>query len=39
MWAIMLSLGLVLILFVALIEKKRIVATMRDYLILTREWD
>ena len=38
-WAIMLALGLLLILFVALNEKKRIVVTMRDYLEVARQWD
>lgn len=38
-WAIMLVLGILLILFVALNEKKRIVATMRDYYQLARQWE
>ncbi len=38
-WAIMLALGLCLVLFVALNEKKRIVATMRLYYDQTRLWD
>jgi hypothetical protein len=38
-WAIMLALGLCLVLFVALNEKKRIVATMRLYYDQTRLWE
>lgn len=38
-WAIMLALGLLLILFVALNEKKRIVVTMRDYFEDVRQWE
>ena len=38
-WAIMLALGLSLVLFVALNEKKRIVDTMRLYYDQTRLWE
>ena len=38
-WAIMLALGLMLVLFVALNEKKRIVATMRVYYDQARLWE
>jgi hypothetical protein len=38
-WAIMLVLGLLLVLFVALNEKKRIVLAMRDYLDHVRDWE
>jgi hypothetical protein len=38
-WAIMLALGLSLIVFVALNEKKRIVATMREYYVHVRAWE
>ncbi len=38
-WAIMLALGLCLVLFVALNEKKRIVETMRLYYDQTRLWE
>jgi hypothetical protein len=38
-WGIMLGLGLLLVLFVALNEKKRIVATMREYLDEARQWE
>ena len=38
-WAIMLVMGLCLVLFVALNEKKRIVATMRLYYDQTRLWE
>ncbi len=38
-WAIMLSLGIALVLFVALNEKKRIVDTMRLYLAQARSWE
>ncbi len=38
-WAIMLALGLCLVMFVALNEKKRIVATMRLYYDQTRLWE
>jgi hypothetical protein len=38
-WAIMLSLGLALMLFVALNEKKRILVTMRDYFEYARTWE
>jgi hypothetical protein len=38
-WAIMLSLGISLVFFVALNEKKQIVATMRGYVREVRSWD
>lgn len=38
-WGVMLSLGILLILFVALNEKKRIVATMRQYYDRARQWE
>ena len=38
-WGVMLSLGVALILFVALNEKKRIVATMREYYDKARTWE
>jgi hypothetical protein len=38
-WGIMLGLGILLILFVALNEKKRIVDTMREYYEEVRQWD
>jgi hypothetical protein len=38
-WAIMLALGLSMVLFVALNEKKRIVDTMRGYYEQVRQWD
>jgi hypothetical protein len=38
-WAIMLALGITLVLFVALNEKKRIVTTMRLYYEQTRLWE
>jgi tetratricopeptide (TPR) repeat protein len=38
-WAIMLALGILLILFVALNEKKRIVPTMREYFDHARQWE
>jgi len=38
-WGVMLTLGILLILFVALNEKKRIVATMRSYYDLARSWE
>ena len=38
-WGVMLSLGVALILFVALNEKKRIVATMREYYDRARSWE
>lgn len=37
-WGIMLPLGIALIVFVALNEKKRIVATMRQYYEQARQW-
>jgi hypothetical protein len=38
-WGVMLSLGVVLILFVALNEKKRIVETMRKHYDEARSWE
>ena len=38
-WGVMLSLGVALILFVALNEKKRIVATLKDYYDEARTWE
>lgn len=38
-WAIMLVLGILLVLFVALNEKKRIVATLHEYLDRARQWE
>ncbi|MHC5537261.1 hypothetical protein ACYOEI_03375 [Singulisphaera rosea] len=38
-WAIMLGLGILLILFVALNEKKRIVLTMREFYKEARQWE
>ena len=38
-WAIMLALGIGLVLFVALNEKKRIVSTMRLYFDQARLWE
>ncbi len=38
-WGIMLALGLLMFLFVALNEKKRIVPTMREYMERARQWD
>jgi hypothetical protein len=38
-WAIMLTLGILLVFFVALNEKKQIVATMRGYLAEVRTWE
>jgi hypothetical protein len=38
-WAIMLSLGILLVFFVALNEKKQIVTTMRGYLAEVRSWE
>lgn len=38
-WAIMLVLGILLVLFVALNEKKRIVLTMREFYAQVRQWD
>jgi hypothetical protein len=38
-WGVMLSLGVALILFVALDEKKRIVMTMRKYYDEARSWE
>lgn len=38
-WAIMLTLGIVLVFFVALNEKKQIVGTMRGYLAEVRSWE
>ena len=38
-WGIMLGVGILLILFVALNEKKRIVETMREYYEEVRQWD
>jgi tetratricopeptide (TPR) repeat protein len=38
-WAIMLMLGITLVLFVALNEKKRIVSTMLDYYARARTWE
>ena len=38
-WAIMLSLGILLVFFVALNEKKQIVTTMRGYLAEVRTWE
>lgn len=38
-WGVMLSLGILLILFVALNEKKRIVATMRQFYDQARQWE
>ncbi|GAC1475351.1 MAG: hypothetical protein NVSMB9_27670 [Isosphaeraceae bacterium] len=37
-WAIMLALGLLLVLFVALNETKRIVITLREYYDRARHW-
>ena len=38
-WGIMLGLGILLVLFVALNEKKGIVATMRGYYAQVRQWE
>jgi hypothetical protein len=38
-WAVMLALGIALILFVALTEKKRLMQAMRDYYEEVRRWD
>jgi hypothetical protein len=38
-WAIMLALGLALVLFVALNEKRRIVASMREFIDEARQWE
>jgi hypothetical protein len=38
-WAIMLTLGIALVLFVAVNEKKRIIASMRDYYEQVRLWE
>ncbi len=38
-WAIMLALGIALVMFVALNEKKRIVSTMRVYFDQARLWE
>ncbi|WP_083671330.1 hypothetical protein [Singulisphaera sp. GP187] len=38
-WGVMLSLGILLVLFVALNEKKRIVSTMRQYYDRARQWE
>ena len=38
-WAIMLALGIALVMFVALNEKKRIVGTMRLYFDQARLWE
>jgi hypothetical protein len=38
-WGIMLVLGILLVLFVALNEKKRIVVTMRQYIDQARQWE
>ena len=38
-WAIMLSAGIGLVLFVALNEKKKIVATMQSYWVQARQWE
>jgi hypothetical protein len=38
-WAIMLALGIVLVLFVALNEKKGLVSTLRDYYAQVRQWE
>jgi hypothetical protein len=38
-WGVMLSLGVALILFVALNEKRRIVETMRKYYDEARTWE
>jgi hypothetical protein len=38
-WGIMLLLGIFLILFVALNEKKRIVLTMRQFYEQARQWE
>lgn len=38
-WGVMLSLGILLFLFVAFNEKKRIVATMRQYYDRARQWE
>jgi hypothetical protein len=38
-WGIMLALGIALVLFVALNEKKRIVSTLRGYIDVARTWE
>jgi hypothetical protein len=38
-WAIMLALGIALVMFVALNEKKRILETLGDYLEHVRQWE
>ena len=38
-WAIMLALGIGLVLFVALNEKRRLVATIRKYVEVVRQWE
>jgi tetratricopeptide (TPR) repeat protein len=38
-WGIMLALGISLVMFVAVNEKKRVVARMREYYKLVRQWD
>jgi hypothetical protein len=38
-WAIMLALGIALVLFVALNEKKRIILTIREYVDVVRQWE
>ena len=38
-WAIMLTLGIALVLFVALNEKKRILLTIRKYAEVVRRWE
>jgi hypothetical protein len=38
-WSIMLTLGILLVFFVALNEKKRIVAKMRAFIDTARQWD
>ena len=38
-WAIMLALGLLLVLFVALNEKQRLLATISKYVETVRQWE
>ena len=38
-WAIMLALGIALVMFVALNEKKRILETLGDYYERVRQWE
>ncbi len=38
-WAIMLALGLALVLFVAINEKKQLIRTLRKYVEVAREWE